>query len=426
MISEKAIGTLRQQAEITKAGRKPALRMMVRMAFQCVLGVALLGALLVTAAHTAQAQTLTTIYSFTYGSRPEAGLVLDANGNLFGTTSGPDGGGTVFELTPDGVEEVLYSFSSKNKGGYGPYAGLVRDANGNLFGTTEFGGVHNHGTVFQVTPTATETVLHAFSGYPYDGGRPAAGLVQDGQGNLYGTTFQGGAARKGTVFKVTPAGAETAIYSFGPKSSGDGENPFGGLILDAEGNLYGSTFEGGRFHGCHYPGVAGCGIVFEVSPTGQETRLYAFAGEKNNDGAEPVGGLLRDAQGNLYGTTLEGGTVDLGTVFKLALGGTETVLYSFMGGADGALPEAGLVSDAQGNLYGTTSMGGGSGCQGYGCGTVFKMTPDGTETVLYRFTGGVDGGYPLAPLVFDGQGNLYGTTMSGGVYDGGTVFELTP
>jgi uncharacterized repeat protein (TIGR03803 family) len=225
-------------------------------------------------------------------------------------------------------------------------------------------------------------------------------LVQDGQGNLYGTTFQGGAARKGTVFKVTPAGAETAIYSFGPKSSGDGENPFGGLILDAEGNLYGSTFEGGRFHGCHYPGVAGCGIVFEVSPTGQETRLYAFAGEKNNDGAEPVGGLLRDAQGNLYGTTLEGGTVDLGTVFKLALGGTETVLYSFMGG--------------------------GSGCQGYGCGTVFKMTPDGTETVLYRFTGGVDGGYPLAPLVFDGQGNLYGTTMSGGVYDGGTVFELTP
>lgn len=440
MTSEKAIGSLRQQARITKAGRRGTPAMTVRVALRCGFGVALLAALLVMAAQTAMAQKLTTLYSFTYGSNdygPQAGLILDANGNLYGTTVG-DAFGSVFEITAEGAYEDLYDFSfpKGSKNGYGTYSSLVRDADGNLFGTTAFGGIGNNGIIFQLTPAGIETVLYRFR--PADGRQPLAGLVLDAQGNFYGTTDRGGAARKGVVFKFTPSGTETVLHSFGPKGSGDGENPFAGtLLMDAEGNLYGTTYMGGITANkyCEYPhtNTKGCGAVFKVSPTGQETVLYAFKGNVFNDGWGPIGGVVQDVQGNLYGTTYNGGGYGClygfgcGTVFKVTPDGTETILHVFGGKSDGALPYASLVFDAQGNLYGTTAMGGGFGCQyGIGCGTVFKVTPDGTETVLYTFTGGDDGGIPLAPLVFDGQGNLYGTTMSGGLNGGGTVFELTP
>jgi uncharacterized repeat protein (TIGR03803 family) len=443
MISQRAIGTLRQQAEIPKAGRKPVLTMTVRVAFQCGLGVALLGALLVTAAHTAQAQTLTTLYSFTntFGSNiygPQAGLAIDGNGNLYGTTLG-GGFGAVFELTSAGTLNVLHEFSftqGKKADGYGAYNRLVQDANGNLFGTTAFGGAYGKGTVFQLAPDGTETLLHSFRGGTQDGNEADTTMVLDGPGNLYGTTVLGGSAHKGTVFKVTPDGTESVIYSFGPKSSGDGQEPFvGGLIMDAKGYLYGATYMGGIYVNCQFPhtNTTGCGTVFRISPTGQETVLYKFRGDSYNDGWGPVGGMVRDAKGNLYGTTYDGGGIGCldnfgcGTVFKVTPRGKEKVLYRFAGGSDGANPYAGLVADAQGNLYGTTFFGGGSGCDfGVGCGTIFKLTPDGIETVLYRFTGGTDGSFPFAPLVFDGQGNLYGTTSEGGVGNGGTVFELTP
>lgn len=402
-------------------------------ALRAGLVVALLVGLLTSARQTVTAQTLTTLYSFTYGSNaygPQAGLVMDEDGNLYGTTVG-DAFGEVFELTPAGTLTVLHYFSfSKAKDGYGSYNRLVRDARGNLFGTTAFGGAYNKGTVFQLTPDGTETLLHSFHGNAVDGNQPDTTMVLDRQGNLYGTTVLGGSAHKGTVFKVAPDGTENVIYSFGPKSSGDGENPFvGGVIMDKKGNLYGTTYMGGIYVKCQLPytNTTGCGTVFKIKRTGQETVLYKFKGDTYNDGWAPVGGMVRDAKGNLYGTTYEGGGTGYGTVFKVTPRGKETVFYRFTGGTDGANPYAGLVADAHGNVYGTTVFGGGSGCEhNFGCGTIFRLTPDGAETVLYRFTGGADGGNPFAPLVFDGQGNLYGTTPTGGAGNGGTVFMLTP
>src|SRR5271157_3231541 len=247
--------------------------------------------------------------------------------------------------------------------------------------------------------TYTESVLHSFPGSP-DGANPYAGLVRDAQGNLYGTTVNGGAQAKGTVFKVDATGNETVLYSF-TGAGGDGANPEAGLVPDAQGNLYGTTYAGG---------ASNAGTVFKVDTTGNETVLYSFTGA-GGDGAGPTGLLVRDAQGNLYGTTVFGGASGKGTVFKADATGNETVLYSFTGaGGDGANPEAGLVPDAQGNLYGTTDAGGASNA-----GTVFKVDTTGNETVLYSFTGaGGDGAGPTGLLVRDAQGNLYGTTVFGG------------
>jgi uncharacterized repeat protein (TIGR03803 family) len=310
--------------------------------------------------------------------------------------------------------DVLYSFTGGTDGGE-PVATLLRDTKGNLYGTTLEGGTSGVGTVFKLDKTDNETVLYAFSGGA-DGGYPESNLVQDSAGNLYGTTLYGGTGDCklgcGVVFKLDTAGKETVLHSF--KGSPDGNYPSAGLVRDAAGNLYGTTPSGG---------TSSAGVVFRVAKTGKEKVLYTFTGGK--DGGNPFGGLIQDAAGNLYGTTTYGGDLSCnngfgcGTVFKLSKTGKETVLYSFMGGGDAEYPYSDLVLDGKGNFYGTTLFGGASGA-----GAVFKLSKTGKETVLYSFTGGSDGKYPYAGLVRDRKGNLYGATEYGGSSSYGTVFEL--
>jgi uncharacterized repeat protein (TIGR03803 family) len=265
--------------------------------------------------------------------------------------------------------------------------------------------------VFEVDTTGKETVLHTFRpGRSKDGSYPTGGLVRDAKGNLYGATSAGGATGNGTVFKLDKTGKETVLYSFCPmKNCADGASPNGDLVRDPSGNLYGTTTTGGYYS---------YGVVFKVSETGKETVLYTFTG--GADGGEPAAGLVRDAAGNLYGTTPES-SPGAGVVFKVSETGKETVLYTFTGGADGSIPRARLVRDSAGNLYGTTFYGGSH------YGVVFKLDTTGKETVLYTFTGGADGRNPEAGLVRDAAGSLYGTTVLGGFsYGYGVVFELTP
>jgi uncharacterized repeat protein (TIGR03803 family) len=373
-------------------------------------------------AATMQGQTYSVVYSFgsvvNDGSDPIAGLVLDAHDNLYGTTyeGGAAGYGTVFKIDTTGTETVLHNFAGIGAGdGAHPHAGLALDAQDNLYGTTWMGGAHGQtgqGTVFKVDATGNETVLFEFDGAGGDGTKPS-GLVLDAQGNLYGTTALGGANganKDGTVFKLDAAGNETILHTFrtGPT---DGATPYGGVVLDAEGNLYGTTTRGGR---SIYPGS-----VFKLGTTGVETVLHRFAGSP--DGATPYAGLVLDGQGNMYGTTYGGGTAGHGAVFKVDSSGNETVLYSFTGTPDGANPYGGLVLDAEGNLYGTTY---GGGAAGYG--TLFEINATSNETVLHSFgsTKG-DGKYPYAGLVLDALGDLYGTTTHGGAHNKGTVFKLT-
>jgi uncharacterized repeat protein (TIGR03803 family) len=393
------------------------------------------------------------LYSFQYGGMdqtPDAGLVMDASGNLFGTTimGQPDNRGAVYELTPSVsggyTAGVLQSFTS-TPGGCNPFAGLILDARGNLYGTTRGCGSGNTniggGTVFELTPNGsggyTESVLYSFCSQNLctDGSDPYAGLVMDAGGNLYGTTEQGGTGNFGTVFKLTPTGSggytESVLYSFCSQiSCTDGSSPVSGLILDASGNLYGTA--GG--------GSENRGVVFELSPGGggaySYSVLYDFCPQAGcADGWGPqTGGLILDTIGNLYGTTNEGGSAGNGTVFELTANGsggfTERVLYSFQAGVDGNTPMAGLIRDAGGNLYGTTEHGG-SGSFG----TVFKLTPNGsggyTEKVVFSFPNvgngeSLGGAEPLAGLIMDASGNLYGTTSAGGAqgYDYGVVFQI--
>ena len=280
------------------------------------------------------------------------------------------------------------------------------------------------GTVVGSEPR--ETVLHHFH-FGTDGAAPYGRLISDAAGNLYGTTqFRGiyggqcGAFGCGTVFKIDPSGKETVLHSFRSK---DGAWPLSGLIGDAQGNLYGTTELGGDLTGgC---GTLGCGVVFKIDRSGHETVLYSFTG--GADGSQSAGSLVRDAAGNMYGTTGLGGDLTCnapsgcGVVFKIDSSGHETVLHSFQGQpSDGWDPIAGLVRDSAGNFYGTTYRGG-----TYGFGTVFKVDTTGKETVLYSFTGGSDGSAPYAGLIRDSSNNLYGTTVGGG-QGFGVVFKLTP
>jgi len=308
----------------------------------------------------------------------------------------------------------LYSFCTQTNcaDGSNPFAGVISDAKGNLYGTTSGGGVYGHGVVFKVNPVGKETVLYSFTGGA-DGADPYAGVISDGKGNLYGTTFLGGPSGAGVVFTVSPEGKETVIYSFCRQANcADGKQPPSGVISDANGNLYGTTWGGG---------ASNEGVVFKVSPKGEETVLYSFTG--GADGANPYAGVISDAKGNLYGTTSGGGASSSGVVFEVSPKGEETVLYSFCtqtNCADGAHPQAGgLIFDAKGNLYGTTAGGG-----AWSSGVVFKVSPKGQETVLYSFTDGIDGAGPLGGVIFDAKGNFYGTTS--GSYSGyGVVFKLT-
>lgn len=317
------------------------------------------------------------------------------------------------------TETVLYSFGSTVTDGYSLFAGLVMDKDGNLYGTTLYGGAGGAGTVFKVTPSGKETILHGFTYLTGDGVEPSAGLILDQEGNLYGTTFQGGANNLGAVFELTSDGTETVLYSFGSQS-GDGTYPAASLTMDKRGNLYGTTQHGGGTTNCYQ----GCGTVFKLTRSGQETVLHSF-GVKPGDGIQPLAGLVLDDRGNLYGTTFLGGAVGIGTVFKLTPEGAERVLHSFSTDQDGDLPTGNLMRDTVGNLYGTTTSG---GTDGNTAGTVFKVTPDGTETVFYSFSysQSSEGAMPSGGVITDRNGNLFGTTQLGGAENQGAVYRLSP
>jgi uncharacterized repeat protein (TIGR03803 family) len=396
------------------------------------------------------------LYSFqdngTDGYEPVAGLIFDKAGNLYGTTSvgGAHGGGAVFQLTPGAggtwSEAVLYSFCAAAgcADGKEPLASLILDLGGNLYGTTSLGGAYGAGAVFQLAPEAggtwTEAVLHSF-GSGKDGSGPLASLIFDADGNLYGTTFEGGAHSQGTVFELTSAkgGAwtENMLHNFAENGK-DGYNPHASLIFDGAGNLYGTTGLGGS--GACPPGNSiGCGTAFELTPKAggswTEKVLHHF-NNNGKDGHHPYASLILDTDGNLYGTTTLGGAQGQGTVFELTPkeGGSwaEKVLHTFrLSRTDGNSPEAGVILDASGNLYGTTFYGGSKSA-----GTVFELTSRAggswAENILHNFSyNGEGGNLPAASLIFDASGNLYGTTTGGGSKgcNGrgcGTVFEITP
>jgi uncharacterized repeat protein (TIGR03803 family) len=393
----------------------------------------------------AQAQTYSVLYKFQGkpdGANPFAGMIQDAMGNLYGTTNaggtGPctGGCGTVFKVSKNGHETVLYRFCPGGNpctDGYDPDAALIQDAMGNLYGTTYYGGgtcsggcCSSCGVVFKLDTSRNETVLYSFcpGGFPCtDGANPIGGLIQDANGNFYGTTPIGGGSTCrgglgcGTVFELDTNGKETVLYSF--RLVPDGASPNAGVIQDATGYFYGTTELGGVYNK---------GTVFKLSNTGVETVLHSFRATQYGGG--PTGGLTQDGNGNLYGTTLGGGDNNNGQVFKLSNTGKETVLYRFTGKADGGNPYAGVIRDAQGNLYGTAEGGVHHG------GMVFKLSKTGKLTVLHSFCRDypkcADGSAPEAGVIRDAKGNLYGTTFSGGDLSCGkgqgcgVVFKLTP
>ncbi|MGH7113503.1 MAG: choice-of-anchor tandem repeat GloVer-containing protein [Stellaceae bacterium] len=422
-----------------------------------------------------------TLYSFcsrggkncTDGAHPQDGLIRDASGKLYGTTSGggAHGAGNVFELTPNAAktkwtEAVLYNFCSRGgrncTDGAVSLAGVIRDASGKLYGTTYVGGAQNRGTVFELTPNAvtpngthtkwTEKVLYSFCSQGAgaactDGASPIAALVIDASGRLYGTTYEGGAHNWGTVFALTPNAAKTkwteaVLHSFcsqGGTGCTDGAHLYAGLIKDASGKLYGTTAQGGADK---------LGTVFELTPNAKKTKwtygiLHSFCSQIGcTDGSLPTSGLIMDASGKLYGTTVAGGAHgNEGAAFELTPNAkktkwTETVLYSFCSRAcrDGAVPAAAVVRDASGHLYGTTEEGGAHYSTSTYGGTLFELTPNAaktkwTESVLYNFCakGGkncTDGTLPAAAVIIDPSGGLYSTTYQGGAHGSGTVFEL--
>ncbi len=374
----------------------------------------MLATLLPIAARPAQAQTYSVLYSFTGtpdGANPYAGLALDKQRNLYGTTwaGGAHNDGTVFEIPTSGGETVLYSFKGVSAGdGANPHAGVTLDTKGNVYGTTWSGP-----QVFKLDMAGNETVISM----PI--GADPSGVLLDSQGNLYGTTQTGGANgnQDGTVFKLDQSGDETILHTFRTGRT-DGTIPRGGVVFDSEGNLYGVTTTGGSVQP---NGTDGDGTVFKLvaADADGEDQLASFTGTPT--GAKPYAGVVLDSHGNIYGTTYDGGTYGFGTVFKLDTSGNLTALYSFgLISNDGKYPEASVVLDSEGNLYGTTTKGG-----TYGDGTVFEINTVGNETVLHSFGATKDGKTPYGALVFDTHGNLYGTTYGGGVKGHGTVFKLT-
>jgi uncharacterized repeat protein (TIGR03803 family) len=400
----------------------------------------------------APAQTYTVIHNFSGGgdgANPYAGLTMDAAGNLYGTTlNGGAGYGGVFKLKRAGSGFTLnpiYSFTGGNDGA-GPVARVVIGSNGTLYGTAHAGGQQNCanfqfpgcGLVFNLRPqpracnTAlcpwTESVLYSFTGAS-DGANPWGNVIFDQSGNLYGTTEFGGIPSCGngcgTVFKLAPSGGswtETVLYSF--TNGSDGSRPFGGVTFDTSGNLYGTNLLGAGT-GCE--NGQGCGTVFELAPSGSgwmENTIYAFQG--GSDGGLPVAGVTFDQAGNLYTAALSYGSGGTGTVVELSPSSGSWIfnlVFSFSGSHRRG-PEANLVMDQAGNLYGTAF---GAGAHGWG--SVFKLTPSGGTwmyTSLYDFMGGSDGGNPISTVVFDANGNLYGTATVGGTTGHGVVWEITP
>lgn len=355
------------------------------------------------ASHAADFHVLLSFSGNSNGGFPEAGIIRDKAGNLYGSTyyGGSANAGTIFTITVRGRAKVLYTFSG-GQDGANPFGNLTLDKAGNLYGTTENGG---YGTVFRLARDGSETVLHSFDN-GNDGGSPVGDLLLRG-GKFYGVTTGGGAGGGGAVFRLTTHGKETVIYSF--TGGDDGYEPVAGVISDGAGNLYGTASQGGANE---------VGTVYRISTDGTETVVHAFAG--GSDGANPAGPLIIDAAGNLYGTTEQGGADDAGTIFRIAPDGTESILYSFTDGRDGADPLCGLVLDTLGNLYGSTPL-----SEADGNGSVFKLAPDGALTVLHSFAG-QDGANPQFGLTMDPKSDLLGTAPNGGAHGYGVVFKLKP
>jgi uncharacterized repeat protein (TIGR03803 family) len=402
------------------------------------------------------AQTFTTLFTFDYtdGLAPIAGLVQATNGDFYGTTyngganpnpTGYGGAGTVFKITPSGTLTTLYNFCAQTSvqanctDGLNPYAGLVQATNGDFYGTTEFGGNANVlcfygcGTVFKITPSGTLTTLYRFCSQDgcTDGLAPFAGLVQATNGDFYGTTGAGGANTAvcsgygvlvggcGTVFKITPSGNLTTLHSF---DATDGLAPIAGLVQATNGEFYGTTSEGGANTAVCSGYYGGCGTVFKITPSGNLTTLHSF---DVTDGVAPIAGLVQATNGEFYGTTSEGGAntavcsgYGCGTVFKITPSGTLTTLHTFCSQgvpcADGYYPETGLLQATHGNFYGTTSEGGATGS-----GTVFNITPSGALTSFCCADG-----YGVSGLTQATNGEFLGTTAGGGANGDGTVFSL--
>jgi uncharacterized repeat protein (TIGR03803 family) len=337
---------------------------------------------------------------------PYSGLIQGQDGMLYGTTY--DGGdssyGTTYGATTNGVFLQLYSFTNGLDGSY-PVAGLIQGDNGNFYGTTTWGGSNSSGTVFQMLPNGAVTPLYSFTG-GHDGDSPYGALAQGSDGNFYGTTAFGGSNSLGVIFKMTPGGIVTPLHSF--TGANDGAYPYAGLMQGADGSLYGTTAFGGTHD---------AGSIFRITPAGSITRLYSFTG--GDDGAYPLAGLVHGYDGNLYGTTYQGGSEDIGTVFKISTNGALNSLHSFSD-TDGALPSAGLAQGRDGNLYGTTELGGVGQF-----GTVFRITTNGVLDTIIHFTA-ANGAYPEGALVQAADGYFYGTTSHASTYDYGYMFRFGP
>ena len=347
------------------------------------------------------------------GNSPRANLVQATDGNFYGTTAngGVNDSGTVFKITPAGVETVLHSFGTvASVDGRGPFARLVQATDGNFYGTTANGGDNATGTVFKITPAGVETVLHSFGTVASGDGRtPLAGLIQATDGNFYGTTRDGGANTHGIVFKISPTGVETILHSFG--ASGDSTAPQGDALIQAtDGNLYGVTPTGG---------ANGGGAIFKVTLAGVESVFYSFPAV-TTFGYAPAGALIQATDGNFYGTAGLGGANDGGAAFKISPSGTYNVLYSFGAASSGdAFQPRGLIQSTDGNFYGATRTGGPNNQ-----GAVFKITPAGVETVLQSFLPRA-GGYTPVGLIQGTDGAFYGTTEGGGDNGTGVVFKIS-
>jgi len=369
------------------------------------------------------AQTEKTLLSFdgADGASPESQLVQGFDGNLYGTTvgGGLNSKGTVFKVTPAGVLSTLYSFCAQTScaDGETPYAGLVQSSNGNFFGTTYQGGAHAVGTVFKITPGGALTTLYSFCSQTSctDGESPVAGLVQASDGNFYGATTAGGTNSDGTIFRITPGGTLTTLHSF---SGTDGRLAYGGLVQATNGSFYGTTARGGSNDD---------GTVFKITPGGTFTSLHTFCIQSGcPDGFIPSNTLIQASDGNFYGTASEGGAIGYGTVFKITAAGALTTLYSFClqsNCTDGSLPSGTLVQAIDGNFYGTTANGGANLIHG----TVFKLTPGGVLTTLYSFcsqTNCTDGSGADGGVVQATSGTFYGTVGGGGTSNVGVIYSL--
>jgi len=369
-----------------------------------------------------QAQGFDVLHEFTGldGALPEGALVRDAAGNLYGTTfAGGVGEGTVYKTTSTGETTVLLTLNGLN--GEHPASALIQDQANNLYGTAD-GGPGDAGVVFKLSPAGEQTTLFSFPrGVDHSPRGPTGSLLMDRSGNLFGTTLIGGNGSCqfgcGTIYRLDSAGKLHVQHAF--TGGADGNQPSGPLVRDANGDLYGVARFGGNLACPEYP-QAGCGTVFKLARNGQLTVLHTFKGGK--DGATPQPGLLLDAAGNLYGATASGGTSENGTVFQISRNRKYTIRHRFTG-EDGKTPNGGLVIDPAGTIFGATQAGGADAL-----GTVFAMSSSGTVKVLHAFTGDLDGAFPLAGLIRDAAGNLYGTAVKNFLTNqvDGDVFRITP